>query len=159
MPNVPSVSSGYGDSVDEAAARPPVFDVAHSVAKNGQHDGNHDDEGVAADAGDENDKEANDEEDEEEIVLREKQTVETPEDYTNGDSSDLTESNSLEEDLQKAISTAERRKVFEANIHKANILLNALLTISKLSKLSHYFTRTRVQLSDDDNNKKVRFGY
>lgn len=34
-------------------------------------------------------------------------------DYTNGDSSDLTESNSLEEDLQKAISTAERRKVSE----------------------------------------------
>lgn len=33
------------------------------------------------------------------------------EDTTNGDLSDVTESNSLEEDLQKAISTAERRKV------------------------------------------------
>lgn len=35
-------------------------------------------------------------------------------DYSNGDNdgnSDVTESNSLEEDLQKAISTAERRKV------------------------------------------------
>lgn len=32
-------------------------------------------------------------------------------DFTNGELSDQTESNSLEEDLQKAISTAERRKV------------------------------------------------
>lgn len=71
------------------------------------------------------------EEPEERVLLREKVTAESNEgivffcfffslvlknsyyllaDYTNGDS-DVTESNSLEEDLQKAISTAERRKV------------------------------------------------
>lgn len=95
VPNVPGATGGAaGDCVDEAAEENGA-DGEQSNGKNGHE------EKVA------------DDEDEEEIVLREKHTaaVETPEDYTNGDSSDLTESNSLEEDLQKAISTAERRKV------------------------------------------------
>lgn len=101
VPNVPGSSGGGGgDSVDEEIVE--NGEEVDTAQNNGSH------------AAGEATIYVEEAEDEEEIVLREKPAqAQTPDgDYTNGDSpSDLTESNSLEEDLQKAISTAERRKV------------------------------------------------